>query len=144
MFFLIAFTNAHLLLQNKINNFAKIISENLNKLITTKIKKLRVEKGYTQEEMAEKLHLTRSAYANIEQGDTYSWAKYLNELMIIFNTTPKEFFSDFGRVINQQNFSEGAIGYVETLHQENKEIYEKLITSKDEQIALLKEMLEKK
>ena len=39
---------------------------------------------------------------------------------------------------NSQNFQE-----IQHLHQENKEIYEKLIQSKDEQIALLKSMLGK-
>jgi hypothetical protein len=33
---------------------------------------------------------------------------------------------------------------VENLYQENREVYEKLLSAKDEQIALLKEMLAKK
>ncbi|MDR0828619.1 MAG: helix-turn-helix domain-containing protein [Prevotellaceae bacterium] len=115
----------------------------MNKSITAKIKKLRVEKGYTQEEMAEKLNITRSAYSNIEQGDAYSWSKYLNDLMIILDTTPKDFFNDIGNQIINQNNYEGAVGYVEILHQETKEIYEKLIASKDEQIAFFKDRLEK-
>ena len=64
--------------------------------------------------------------------------------MCAFEITPKDFFSDIGgKVINQNNY-EGAVGYVETLHQENREVYEKLIVAKDEQIALLKDMLEKR
>jgi len=33
---------------------------------------------------------------------------------------------------------------IENLYQENREVYEKLIAAKDEQIALLKSLLEKK
>ncbi|MCL2596134.1 MAG: hypothetical protein FWD66_00415 [Paludibacter sp.] len=58
---------------------------------------------------------------------------------------PKIFFSDIGRQVVHQNNYEGSIGYVaEHLHQENKEVYEKLIAAKDEQIEFLKNLLEKK
>ncbi len=116
----------------------------MNREVVEKIKRLRVAKGLNHLDMADKLHITRSAYQRLESGETYSWAKYLDELMTILETTPNEFFADIGKkTINQTNNS-GSIGYVEILHQENKEVYEKLIASKDEQIALLKSLLEKK
>jgi transcriptional regulator with XRE-family HTH domain len=94
--------------------------------------------------MADKLHITRSAYQRLENGETYSWAKYLEELFSILETNPKDFFSDIGSKIYNQTNNTGGIGYiVENLHQENKEVYEKLIASKDDQIALLKSFLEK-
>ena len=113
----------------------------MNREIVEKIKRLRISKGLNHLDMADKLHITRSAYQRLESGETYSWAKYLDELMTILETTPNEFFSDIGKkTINHS----GSIGYVEILHQENKEVYDKLIASKDEQIAFLKEMLAKK
>ncbi|MDR0835409.1 MAG: helix-turn-helix domain-containing protein [Tannerella sp.] len=120
----------------------------MNRQISEKIKKLRTEKGLTQSEMADKLSITRSAYQKMETGESYSWARYLEELMAIFETTPKDFFSDIGKRVIQQNNYEGGIGYItEYLYQENKEMYEKLIKSyekiiqsKEEQIELLKEM----
>ena len=116
----------------------------MNREVVEKIKRLRVAKGLNHLDMADKLHITRSAYQRLESGETYSWAKYLDELMTILETTPNEFFADNRKkTINQTNNS-GSIGYVEILHQENKEVYEKLIASKDEQIALLKSLLEKK
>lgn len=48
-----------------------------------------------------------------------------------------------GDILNQ-DLKDNAIGKVETLYQENKEVYEKLIASKDEQIALLKSIIERK
>ena len=117
----------------------------MNEEIVEKIKKMRISKGYNHTEMADKLHITRSAYQSLESGETYSWAKHLDDLMNVFETTPKEFFSDIGKkVINQNNY-DGSVGYVvDNLYKENKEIYQELIKAKDEQITLLKEMLEKK
>lgn len=95
--------------------------------------------------MADKLHITRSAYQRLESGETYSWAKYLDSLMTVFETTPNEFFSDIGKKIVTQTNNDTANGYiVENLYQENKETYEKLLQAKDEQIALLKELLAQK
>lgn len=58
-----------------------------------------------------------------------------------------------GQIVNRQNY-QGSVGggyVIKHLHQYSKEIYEKLhesyretIKSKDEQIALLKELLERK
>ena len=116
----------------------------MNREVVEKIKRLRVAKGLNHLDMADKLHITRSAYQRLESGETYSWAKYLDELMTILETTPNEFFADIGKKTINQTTNSGSIGYVEILHQENKEVYEKLIASKDEQIALLKSLLEKK
>ena len=122
--------------------------KNMNKEITEKIKKLRAAKGINQSEMAHRLNVTRSTYQKIEAGEGYAWAKYLNELMTILETTPKDFFSDIGsKNIHQNTYNESVgVGYyvVEHLHQENKEVYEKLIASKDEQIEFLKGLLGKK
>lgn len=116
----------------------------MNQEVVEKIKRLRIAKGLNHLDMADKLNITRSAYQRLESGETYSWAKYLEELLDVLETSPKDFFSDIGKkIINQNNYT-GSIGYVETLHQENKDVYEKLITAKDEQIALLKSLLDKK
>jgi transcriptional regulator with XRE-family HTH domain len=119
-------------------------NKSMNQEVVEKIKRLRIAKGLNHLDMADKLNITRSAYQRLESGETYSWAKYLEELLDVLETSPKDFFSDIGKkIINQNNYT-GSIGYVETLHQENKDVYEKLITAKDEQIALLKSLLDKK
>ena len=117
----------------------------MNREVVEKIKRLRVAKGLNHLDMADKLPITRSAYQRLESGETYSWAKYLDELMTILETTPNEFFADIGKKTYNQTNNSGGVGYiVETLIQDNKEVYEKLIIAKDEQIALLKSLLEKK
>lgn len=72
--------------------------------------------------MADKLNITRSAYQRLETGETYSWAKYLEELKAIFETNPKEFFSDIAPKTYNQTNNSGGVGYiVETLIQDNKD-----------------------
>ena len=59
--------------------------------------------------------------------------------------TPLSNLLEIGNDIFQQTNNESATGYqqkIENFYQENKEVYEKLLQSKDEQIALLKKILE--
>jgi transcriptional regulator with XRE-family HTH domain len=116
----------------------------MNSEVVGKIKRLRIAKGFNHLDMADKLHITRSAYQRLESGETYSWAKYLDELMTILDTSPNDFFSDIGKkTINQTNLS-GSVGYVvENLYQDNKEITQKLIETKQSEIQFLRELLAK-
>ena len=123
--------------------------KNMNEEIVGKINRLRTTKGLSQTCMADKLNITRSAYQKLESGKSYAWAKYLDKLMDVLEISLQELFSDIGhKVINQNHYREDIIGYLELLNRENREIYEKLIASKEEQIAFLKctlqNLLEKK
>ena len=119
---------------------------NLQSQITSKIKLLRQQKKITQPDMAEFLHIDKSAYARLETGKTYSWAKYLEDILKIFEISADKFFEDIGNniVINNNNCPYGGNASntnIENLYTENREVYEKLIQSKDEQIALLKSLI---
>jgi transcriptional regulator with XRE-family HTH domain len=120
---------------------------NLQSQIATKIKRLRHEKGFSQPQMAELLHMEKSVYARLETGKTYSWAKHLEELLSIFEITPEKFFEDIGSdvIINNDHCPYGGNNSfnVQNLYAENREVYDKLLAAKDEQIALLKNLLEK-
>ena len=112
--------------------------------IISKIQKLRKERGLTQLQMSKLLHIDKSVYARLEIGETSSWAKYLEEILNIFNITPEKFFEGIGsNIVNQENFSNATIGYgygyVGTLHQENKEANQKIIQTLEQKIAHLKE-----
>jgi transcriptional regulator with XRE-family HTH domain len=122
----------------------------MNAEITSKIKDLRLKKGLNHQEMADKLHITKSAYQRLEAGETYSWAKHLDELLEVFELSAKEFFKDVGKKHFHQNNYEGSIGYAENLYQENKETIEKLLQSKDaiieslqSEISFIRKLLEK-
>ncbi|WP_437373184.1 helix-turn-helix domain-containing protein [Maribacter litoralis] len=49
---------------------------------------LRRRKGLTQEEVADRLHIPQSAYAQIEIGITRPWGVNLQRLCIIFQVSP--------------------------------------------------------
>jgi transcriptional regulator with XRE-family HTH domain len=119
---------------------------NLQSQIVSKVKRLRNEKGLTQSQMAERINIEKSVYARLETGKTYSWAKYLEELLNVFEITPDKFFEDIGAgvVINNTNCPYGGNANIENMYLENHEVYEKLLDAKDEQIALLKKILEGK
>ncbi len=94
-------------------------------MIHKKIKDLRLKNHFTQEEMAEALHISQNAYCLIENGKT----RLLDEERI--NIIAKKFgvkavelglFDGMGII---QNFNEkvenGYASYIETLNAENKE-----------------------
>lgn len=62
------------------------------KKVGQKLHLLRVEKKLTQEEMAERLHLSTSAYCKIEYGETDLTLTRLNKIAVIFDVSPTELF----------------------------------------------------
>ena len=69
-----------------------------------KLQLLRIEKQLTQEEMAEKLHLSTSAYCKIEYGDTDLTLTRLNRIAQIFDLSPFKLF----RLICENTLSENS------------------------------------
>jgi transcriptional regulator with XRE-family HTH domain len=91
----------------------------------TRIKELRVKNNYTQEQMAEALHISQNAYSLIENGKT----KLLDEERI--NIIAKKFgvkaidlglFEGLGITQNFYEKVENGYNYIENLHAENKEL----------------------
>ena len=111
-----------------------------------KIASVRLKKGFTFENMADELSITPAAYRKIETGDTKLTVERLFRIAEILEISLAELLELNEEVFNQTN-SESATGYqqkIANFYQENKEVYEKLLQSKDEQIALLKKLLETK
>ena len=112
----------------------------MNNQVVTKIRKIRKEKGITQLQMAERLNIDASAYARLETGATFTWAKYLEDILAIFELTPERFFEGIGSniIITNQQGSYGGNAHVEHLNAENKEANLKLVESLEREIAHLK------
>ena len=66
----------------------------MNQEIVKKLKKLRVEKGFSKQDMAEKLNIELSAYIRLESVRVNTWGKYFKEICLIFKINPSEFFDD--------------------------------------------------
>ncbi len=121
--------------------------------IVKKIKHLRIEKGFSKPDMAEKLHIDLSAYSRLESGKTFSWAKHLDELFQILDIAPEDFFKGIGtnvKIINK----EGSFGsnnlHIDSLFAENKEktekmeiLYQNQLKDKDVMIEQLMKVIDK-
>ncbi|GHT18635.1 hypothetical protein FACS189429_5420 [Bacteroidia bacterium] len=108
--------------------------------LITKISSIRVKKGYTYENMVHELDITPAAYRKIEIGETKLTVERMFRIADILKS-PLADLLEIGSDMFHQTNKESATGYqqkVENFYQENREVYEKLLASKDEQIALLK------
>jgi transcriptional regulator with XRE-family HTH domain len=120
--------------------------------IVKKIKHLRIEKGFSKPDMAEKLHIDLSAYSRLESGKTHSWAKHLDELFEILDIAPEDFFKGIGtniKITNKEGSSGGNV-HVENLFAENKEksekmelLYQTQLKDKDLMIEQLMKVIDK-
>ncbi|MCY0969695.1 helix-turn-helix domain-containing protein [Chryseobacterium wangxinyae] len=114
--------------------------------IGQKLKGMRIEKGFSTIEVAEKLDISESTYRRFENDKSFpdvfildkiakmyerNFSDLLPDGMTIINNNSGEHFDNVGYIFNQQ--SEKLI-----------EQYEIRIKEKDEQIALLKSLLDKK
>jgi transcriptional regulator with XRE-family HTH domain len=115
----------------------------MNKTVGNKLKSLRKQKGYSQEQVCEFLHISQSAYARIESGDSHSWAMHLVKLSVFYDIKPEE-------IIRKENVIIGNIGidndvdYADIVNQLSVKLilqYEERLKEKDEIIAELKNRL---
>ena len=95
----------------------------MNKNIVEKIKKTRIEKGLKPTDIADKLNISVSAYNKLESGTSYTWAKYLEDILHILEVSFEEFFEG---IVSQYTITnkKGSIGgniHVENLYADNKD-----------------------
>lgn len=116
------------------------------KNIIEKIKKIRLQKGYSHEFMALELNISQVAYSKIEKNETKLTVERLFKIAEILEVKIDDILDI--QPSNQMN-KKSSTDYlqnqeIQNLHHDNKEVYEELIALKDEQIALLTSLLEKK
>ena len=116
--------------------------------VVRKIAMLRSKKGYTYENMANELSITTAAYRKIETGETRLSLERLFEIAeILQESVAKLIEATEENILNQTNNDSSTgnqyLQKIENFYQENKEVYDKLLKSKDEQIELLKSLLNK-
>jgi transcriptional regulator with XRE-family HTH domain len=114
--------------------------------IINRIKEIRKEKGISHEAMAFDLGISQVAYSKIEKNETKLNVDRLYKIAEILDTKVSNLLGLEVNKIYQQEFKDNSHNYqeVQNLYQENKDVYQQLIKAKDEQIALLKELLSKK
>jgi transcriptional regulator with XRE-family HTH domain len=109
----------------------------MNVFVGNKLKKLRKNKNFSQEEMADYLNISQSAYARMESGESHSWASHINDICRVFEISPEELVKSESVVINnnQQGGSSNNAIVIDQLS-------EKLIEQYEERIKELKEVIE--
>lgn len=109
------------------------------------IRKKRESKGFSQEYMANVLEISQASYARLENEDTKVTVERLSKIAEILDINIIDFFDADRVTIQNQTNSDGAFGngYVQNLHIENRETYEKLLKSKEDQIVLLQNIIDK-
>jgi transcriptional regulator with XRE-family HTH domain len=121
------------------------MEQNKVDIVIKKIATVRARKGYTLKNMALDLSISPAAYRKIETGETKLTVERLFRIAEIFET-PLPDLLEIGNDVFHQTNNESATGYqqkIENFYQESKEVYEKLLQSKEDQITLLKSLLEK-
>ena len=75
------------------------------KLVLEKIRSIRIDKGYSQEYMADKLNISQAKYSRLENGTTEFTISLLGELIPLLEIHPKEIviFSDEIKKIMKEN-----------------------------------------
>ena len=115
----------------------------MTNMVAEKIKRFRKAKGFSQEDMADKLSISQSAYARIESGESNSWANHLQKLSEIFEMKPENFFSDevnnFSSLDQLGGFAFQNVGTITTI---NSFLSEKLVEQYEERIKELKEQVQ--
>ncbi|GJQ06360.1 hypothetical protein CAPN010_05180 [Capnocytophaga cynodegmi] len=64
----------------------------MNVQVGKKMRLLRKQKGFSQEQVADYIHIAQSTYARIENGIGNSWANYVLPLCALFGVELEEFF----------------------------------------------------
>jgi transcriptional regulator with XRE-family HTH domain len=112
----------------------------INKRIGKKIRSVRENKGFSQEEMADKLNISRSAYNRMESGETNSWINHLKALGTELDIKPEEILSGIESV-NQnemENHSSAVLNNVYSdAHITINQLSDKVIELYEDKIKLL-------
>jgi transcriptional regulator with XRE-family HTH domain len=113
----------------------------LSKTIGSKLFELRKQKSWSQEQTADYLCISRSAYQRIETGEGFSWANNLEKICEVFEIQPEDLFKDANIVINnnQQGGNSTNAYVINQLSDKLIEQFEQRLKEKDELIAVLKQ-----
>jgi len=110
-----------------------------------KIRLIREMRGFSQENVAAKLGIAQNAYSRIETNQTKLEAGMLAKIAEVLGVSPMDILSSQPAIINFQSNkgTQQSFGYVETVIAGQKELYEKMLESKDKEIERLNKLLEK-
>ncbi|MEO6733536.1 MAG: helix-turn-helix transcriptional regulator [Ferruginibacter sp.] len=111
------------------------------KMYGTKIRSLRLLRGYSQEHMATELDITQTTYSRIETDKQKLTAPMLERLAQVLGVSVPDITSNEPLIIQNNASNYGAQGRIENFYADQKDLYQKMIDAKDKEIErLLKQM----
>jgi hypothetical protein len=109
-----------------------------------KIKKIRESKNYTQGYMSNKLNISQNTYSKIETGGIKLTVDRLKQISEVLDIAVEDILNNETQTYNFHNSNiDKFYGYIETLHEDNKELFQTTINLLNEQIKYLKSENEK-
>ena len=119
----------------------------MNPKIGSKIQALRKQKGWSQEQTAELLHMSQSSYARMESGKSSSWTIHLKTICTLFEIEPQELLiQDVIKAESIKN-TKAAVSNDRMINQFSEKLiaqYELRIKEKDTYITKLEQLLKQK
>ncbi len=113
-----------------------------NKMYGNKIRSLRLLRGYSQEYMATELDITQTTYSRIETDKQKLTAPMLERLADVLGVSVPDITSNEPLIIQNNASNYGAQGRIENFFADQKELYQKMIDSKDKEIDRLTKQVE--
>ncbi len=84
---------------------------NIKKLLGKKIKELRIKRGFTQEQLSEKIGIGERNLSKIECGNNFVTAETLSNLIVALNVNAKDLF-DFDYYKNETDIKSEIINAI--------------------------------
>ncbi len=109
-----------------------------------KIRTIRTLRGFSQEFMADKLGIAQNTYSKYESNGDKLPFETLEKIATVLGVSITDLTSNTPIIINNHAANEGTqgIGHVENLITGQKELFERIIASKEDEIRTLKEVIE--
>lgn len=77
----------------------------MNVVVGNRLKILRKTKNWSQEQVADYLHISQSAYARIERGEGNSWSNYIRKFCELYKINPEELIKEEVELDDSDNIS---------------------------------------
>ena len=108
-----------------------------------KIRTFRTLRGFTQEYMADQLHVAQNTYSKYENNSEKLSIELLDKIAKALGVSVTDLISNTPIIINNQTSNQGSqgIGHVENLHTDQRDMYSKIIDSKDDEIRNLRDVI---
>ncbi|WP_289663415.1 helix-turn-helix transcriptional regulator [Flavobacterium panacagri] len=109
----------------------------MNKIVGNNLKILRKSKNMSQEQVADHLNISQSAYARMERGDSASWANHFKNICEFFDRSPEELVKKSLDINSQENLFDVERQTERAL----MNVYRKIIKEYESQIKDLKKII---